>query len=220
MNSRRAFTLVVAVVGMIAPACARDASNQRAPDSASTPNGRWDAAHRDTLLRLGREDQDGREDLAKAAVAQDTGVLFAMIRADSARTRWLRAAVAQRGWPTRSSPRDSAPTAAWLILQHSPDSAWQAAMLPELERLGRSGALPLPDLALLTDRILMHRGLPQRYGSQFNVVDGRLVAAPIEDLATLDARRAGMKLPPMAEYVKLLEEQSKLPVTWPPAAKR
>jgi hypothetical protein len=138
------------------------------------------------------------------------------LRADSGRTRWLRAAVARDGWPARSTAGDSAQQAAWFILQHSPDTAWQAAMLPDLERLASSGELPTPDVALLTDRILVHRGQPQRYGSQFDMADGRLVPEPVADLAGLDARRASVGLPPMAEYVRMLAEQTKLPVVWPP----
>jgi hypothetical protein len=176
----------------------------------------WDTSRLDTLVRLGREDQAGREALAQAAAAQDTATLFASLRADSARTRWLRAAVARNGWPSRTSAGDSAQQAAWLILQHSPDTAWQAAMLPDLERLAASGELPQADVALLTDRILVHRGQPQRYGSQFDMADGRLVPATVEDVAGLDARRARVGLPPMAEYVRLLAKQTKLPVVWPP----
>jgi hypothetical protein len=70
--------------------------------------------------------------------------------------------------------------------------------------------------ALLTDRVLVHRGEPQRYGSQFDIVDGRLVPAPIADLPGLDARRASVGLPPMTEYVRMLSGQMKLPVSWPP----
>jgi hypothetical protein len=207
---------LVVFVAIVVTACEPGgAGDSSARESASAATG-WESASIDTLLRHGREDQEGREALARAAVAQDTAVLFSTMRADSARTRWLRTAVARYGWPARTTAGDSAQQAAWLILQHSPDTAWQAAMLPDLERLGRSGELPRADVALLTDRILVHRGQPQRYGSQFDLVDGRLVAAPVEDIAGLDARRASMQLPPMAEYVRLLAEQTKLSVVWPP----
>jgi hypothetical protein len=72
-------------------------------------------------------------------------------------------------------------------------------------------------MALLTDRVLVHDGQKQRYGSQFDVKDGKLVAQPVEDLSHLDARRASLGLPPMAEYVKLMHEMFKVPVVWPPA---
>ena len=209
---------VVAGILLVVAACTPGASGDAtARESASASSGRWDSAHVDTLLRLGREDQERREALAQAAASQDTAALASTLRADSARTRWLRAAVARHGWPARSSAGDRAQQAAWLILQHSPDTSWQAAMLPHLERLGRRGELPLADVALLTDRILVHRGQPQRYGSQFDMSDGRLVPAPVADVPGLDARRARMGLPPMTEYVRLLAEHTKLPVAWPPA---
>ena len=180
------------------------------------PQAGWSLAQVDTLLRLGSEDQDGRLELGSAIARQDTAVAFASMRADSARTRWVRAAVTQNGWPMRARVGDSASKAAWLILQHSPDTAWQAAMAPQLERLGRAGEFPRPDVALLIDRVLVNAGHPQRFGSQFHLENGRLVPAPVENLARLDEQRAGMGLPPMAEYVKMLAELMKLPVTWPP----
>lgn len=209
----RLLRCVAVVVAACAPGSADDASRR---ESASATAARWDSARIDTLLRLGREDQDGRDALARSVVTQDTGVIFSSMRADSARTGWLRTAVTQYGWPARTTAGDSAQQAAWLILQHSPDTAWQAAMLPDLERLASRGELPPADVALLTDRILVHRGQPQRYGSQFDMEDGRLVPAPVQDLQGLDARRASVGLPPMAEYVRLLAAHTKLPVVWPP----
>lgn len=206
---------VLAIALIVAGACtsavrpaARNAS------SASTPG--WDASRLDPLVRLGREDQAGRESLARAMVAQDTATLFASMRTDSARTRWVRAAIGRHGWPLRAAAGDSAVQAAWLILQHTPDTAWQAAMLPELERLARTGELQPAGVAMLMDRVLVQRKQPQRYGSQFSVVNGRLVPDPIDDLARLDARRGSVGLQPMAEYVRLLAEQTGLPVVWPP----
>jgi hypothetical protein len=112
---------------------------------------------------------------------------------------------------------DSAVLAAWLILQHSPFNDWQSEMLPILERFAAAGELPRSDLAVFTDRVLVHQGQPQRYGSQFDLVNGRLVSARVADLPGLDARRAEVGLPPMAEYVRMLADFYKLPVVWPPA---
>ncbi len=208
--------LLTSVVFLISACSAGTSITPRGKDSSAAASAGWHSSRVDTLVRLGREDQAGREALAQAAAQQDTAILFASLRTDNARTRWLRAAVARDGWPSRVIAGDSAQQAAWLILQHSPDTAWQAAMLPDLERLGASGELPRADVALLTDRILVHRGQPQRYGSQFDMEDGRLVPEPVEDVARLDARRASVNLPPMTEYVRLLAEQTKLPVVWPP----
>ncbi len=172
----------------------------------------WTPELADTLKQLGREDQEGRDELS----AEDTASLFRTMRADSVRSLWLRRLAQENGWPTRATVGDSAAEAAWLILQHSPFHDWQEQMLPVLEQLAGRGELDRREVALLTDRVLAHRGMPQRYGTQFDMVDGRLVAHPIGELAQLDARRAAVGLPPMAEYVRQLGEAFNAPVVWPP----
>lgn len=176
-------------------------------------------AVRDTLIRRGREDQDGRDVIPRALAANDTATLLRMMRADSARSRWLRAIVKRDGWPTRAAYGDSAAKAAWLILQHSPYVDFQEEMLPALASLASEGEMPSGDVAMLTDRVLITRGKPQRYGTQFDSRDGKLVAKPIEDMAGLEARRASVSMPPMSQYVKVLGEMYKMPVEWPPVSK-
>jgi hypothetical protein len=166
---------------------------------------------------MGREDQAGREALGQAMAAGDTATLLRSLRGDSARSLWLRRAVKKRGWPGRAAVGDSAAEAAWLILQHSPLYDWQEEMLPTLEALAARGEIRPGDLALFTDRVLVHRGRPQRYGSQFAVAGGRLVPSPIADVARVDSLRASVGLPPMAEYARMLGELYHLPVAWPPA---
>lgn len=56
-----------------------------------------------------------------------------------------------------------------------------------------------------TDRVATARGQPQVYGSQANLIDGHVVLEPIADSAEVDARRARVGLPPLAEYVRLLD---------------
>jgi len=208
----RLFMLTAA--GIIAGACASRPGAHPAGPSAGAAG--WSAALADTLLRMGREDQAGREALPRAAAAGDTATLRQSLRDDSARSVWLRRVVRGHGWPTRASTPDSAADAAWLILQHSPFYDWQDEMLPTLQALAARGELPPADLALFTDRVLVHRGQPQRYGTQFNVTGGRLVPAPIVDPAGVDARRAAVGLPPMADYVRMLGEMYQMPVAWPP----
>jgi len=211
-NPTRSLTL--AAIGVIAAACAAQTGARPSVPAAGAAG--WSPALADTLLRLGREDQAGREGLARAAAAGDTATLRQSLRDDSARSVWLRRVVRAHGWPTRASTPDSAGGAAWLILQHTPFYAWQEEMLPTLQVLAARGALPPGELALFTDRVLVHRGQPQRYGTQFNVAGGRLVPAPIAGLGEVDARRAAVGLPPMADYVRMLGEMYQLPVVWPP----
>lgn len=175
-----------------------------------------DSALRAELLQLLAEDQQGRDSGALALAANDTGYIFRMMRADSARTRRLKAIIDEHGWPGPDKVDNDGVSAAFLLLQHSPDSAFQERLLPVLEREAQAGRMRPADVALLTDRVLVRSGKPQRYGSQFKMQVGKMIAEPIEDLDGLDARRAAVGLPPMAEYVKVLGEVYKQPVEWPP----
>jgi Family of unknown function (DUF6624) len=104
-----------------------------------------------------------------------------LIEGDAARTKRLKETVAAYGWPTVALIGRDGVDAAWLILQHSPDTSWQEEMLPRLQAPSEAGDIPQADVALLTDRVLVHAGRPQRYGSSFSIVSGRLVADAIED---------------------------------------
>jgi hypothetical protein len=186
------------------------------PQSASAMQPASDTTLRNELLRIGEEDQSGREDLMAAVARKDTATLFRFMRADSAHTRRLQQIVARYGWPTSALVGRKAVSAAWLILQHSPDNAWQEKMLPALQRAAVAGDFSQTELALFTDRLLVHQGKPQHYGNSFSMKDGRLVPDPIDDLTGLDARRAAIGLPPMAEYARELGDAYHVPVVWPP----
>ncbi len=188
--------------------------------AAATPLGAQEptaprADLRTELERLGREDQAGREGIAAAAAANDTLFLKRMMAGDSARTARLREIVAAHGWPGRALVGEEGARAAWLILQHGDDTAFQEAMLPRLWDAAAAGDVSRADVAMLTDRVLVRRGEPQRYGSSFSMLDGRLVADPIGDLSGLEARRAEVGLPPMAEYVAMMRKMYGVPVIWP-----
>lgn len=51
--------------------------------------------------------------------------------------------------------------------------------------------------AATEDRLLLSQGMPQRYGTQYTEVDGRLELQPV-DAATTDAERAEWNVPPLA----------------------
>jgi hypothetical protein len=106
------------------------------------------------------------------------------------------------GWPGRRRFGDDGAGAAFLVLQH-------AISRPDLQRRGlallleaapEGEANPL-DAAYLADRIAVFEGRPQLFGTQFDWTDGQLSPAPVAEPETLDARRASVGLPPMAETV-------------------
>lgn len=170
---------------------------------------------RTELIRMRDEDQAAREGFERAVSRNDTDYADRLTQADTARTGRLKTIVAADGWPTVAAVGRDGVQAAWLLLQHAPDLEWQASMLPVLERSADAGDVSRASVATLTDRVLVRSGKPQRYGSSFSIVDGRLVADAIEDEEHVDTRRAAVGLPSMAEYVALLRESSGLPVEWP-----
>jgi hypothetical protein len=86
----------------------------------------------------------------------------------------------------------------WLLVQHADDFKFQARMLRTFES-GDFG-ISLSDMALLKDRVLMHQGKPQIYGSQFNSDGDKWVLYDLEDPSHVDERREAMHLMPLDMY--------------------
>ena len=168
-----------------------------------------DTALSRALLERVRVDQAIRDTLVarmQAGQPLDSSFAARMGAIDSANTTWLKAVVARRGWPGRSMVGVEASNAAFLIVQHAVhDSAFQARALSLMERGVATGDVRGADVAMLADRVAVHRGQPQRYGTQAKLLDGRLVLDPIADSAHVDERRAALGMPPLAEYVRVLD---------------
>jgi hypothetical protein len=163
-----------------------------------------DEALRAALISRGREDQAVRE-VFLAGHHQDTTDLRRMSDVDADNTNFLKKIVAERGWPGRSLVGSEATNAAFLIVQHSPDTTFQAQVLPLLEKAYAAGEAEGQQVALLTDRVAVQRGRPQVYGTQASVVNGRFKLNPIADSANVDARRAKLGMPPVAAYMRILD---------------
>jgi hypothetical protein len=129
-----------------------------------------------------------------------------MEQVDRRLTAEMEEIVARDGWPTIRLVGLGASQAAALILNHSPDHAFQRTMLPELERLANEDQILRSDYAGIVDKVLVGEGKPQRFGNVYNFRDGKAFQAPVEDPARLDERRAKYLLPPMAEYKKMLAD--------------
>jgi hypothetical protein len=166
---------------------------------------------REQLAERVRADQAVREGFGVGGVI-DSAQGAAMARTDSANTAWLKTYVARWGWPTTAQIGKDAVEAAFLIVQHAVhDTAFMRAMLPAIEQAHRRGDLNGGAVALLTDRIEVKAGHPQIYGTQLSLKDGRWVLDPIADSAGVDARRKGMGLPPLAEYLRIVDSIMRSP---------
>jgi hypothetical protein len=186
------YKVVITVLLLGAQAC----------DRAPQPPASVLADARQELESRGQTDQAVREGFG----TNDKFDYTAMARTDSENTVWLKAYVARWGWPTVTQVGHEAVVAAFLIVQHAVhDTAFMRAMLPAIEDSQRRGDLDGGAVALLTDRLEVKAGRPQVYGTQLSFRNGHLVLDPIIDSARVDERRQRMGLPPLAEYLRLVD---------------
>ncbi len=174
----------------------------------------WPDSARAELVEMGRLDQEVRAGFGPQSL-QDTAAMRRLLRTDSLHTLRLAEMIEVWGWPTPATAGDSAVLAAFLIVQHSPDHDFQKRMLPTLQAAAARGDLSASEAAMLLDRVLRHDGLPQRYGSQFSLVNDTMVMDPVENMAALDSLRAAVGMPPIAEYVRILEQVYRTPARIP-----
>lgn len=151
---------------------------------------------RTELLARANRDQTARKSLPPAQRDQQWEQVIAPVDRDN--TARMRQIVAEDGWPGYALAGVDGAHAAWLLVQHAP-AEFQEECLPLLEDAVAHGDAAPRDLAYLTDRVLMHRGEPQVYGTQYLIMDGRLSLWKVRDPDRLDQRRAALGLPPEAE---------------------
>jgi len=158
------------------------------------------------LIAMAEEDQRVRAEL----VAE--GVLFKgyqprMAAVHHPNALRLAAIMSEIGWPGRSVVGREGADAAWLVLQHAIGDPPVMRRGLELLRSLPSGEVDPIQLAMLEDRVRTFSGLPQIYGTQFDWDErGEMGPRPIEDEAHVDARRAAIGLPPLAEKQREIRE--------------
>lgn len=155
---------------------------------------------RETLLRMQADDQS-----ARAAVMQQTDpgtdVVWHLMGVDADHLVALRVIFAIVGVPAREQVGDDGASAAWILFQHADaDPTLQAMALDVVTNRAAAGASNGVEIAMLTDRVLLAQGKPQRYGSQYTIKDGVDTLRPTEDMSGLDRRRESMGLAPLADY--------------------
>jgi len=114
---------------------------------------------------------------------------------DSGNLKRLKHIVAQEGFPTAEMVGLDGVDAAWLLTIHAADPDLQEEVLELTVGHLRRGEVLSDQVAMLTDDLLNGRGRKQRYGTNYELRDGQLYPAPIEDEANVDARRREVGLP-------------------------
>lgn len=122
-------------------------------------------------------------------------------RVDEDNRAWLKALVADRGWPGTSLVGPTSSQGAWLLVQHADaDLAFQKDCLERMKAAEQGEVNPI-NIAYLTDRVLVAENQPQIYGTQCHEVDGEFQPRPCLEPERLNARRQTVGLPPIEDYL-------------------
>jgi hypothetical protein len=128
----------------------------------------------------------------------------------------VKAVIAQYGWLGKETVGEKGNSALFLVIQHA-DLATQLTYLPMMKEAVANGKLSPGRLAILEDRIAIHQGRKQIYGSQLSTINQITRVSPIEDPDNVDKRRKEVGLIPLAQYLLQwgivwdAEEHKKLP---------
>jgi hypothetical protein len=156
-------------------------------------------AARRGIARL--QDSGGANTDKAEAVAEAIGRVQRM---DQENTEFLKRNLPDDGWFRISRDGETSVFMAWLIVQHSPDRAFQKIVLERMKPLFAAGEVTGRSYALLFDRLALYEGRPQRYGSQAKCEQGIWRLHSLEDEEKVDALRTEVGLAPLAEYEQQL----------------
>ncbi|MBK1787987.1 DUF6624 domain-containing protein [Prauserella cavernicola] len=112
----------------------------------------------------------------------------------------------EHGWLGHSLVGAGGSADAALLVQHADrDRMLQCLGFELLVEAADAGEAEVVHLAYLTDRLCTHRGLPQRYGTQYaRTVSGGYRMLSVEDAEGLDRRRRAVGLGTVAEFEREL----------------
>ena len=167
----------------------------------------FDMPLRRRLQEIGRSDQDVRYEFLAAYNAHPRNqalvdsLIAQMQRVDSINLCAISEILDTRGFVGRDKVGDAS-AVYWLVIQHAPVEM-QKKYFPLFVVAMERGDLARSQVAMMDDRIALHEGRPQKYGSQIVENDkGQRVIYQLLDPAQVDQWRKAMDLPPLADYKK------------------
>jgi hypothetical protein len=104
-------------------------------------------------------------------------------------------------WPKISEVGERPTKTAFLVISHTADTSMIAHYLPILKNRCEAGEAEWIHYATLSDRMLVHRGLPQHFGTQYRPPDSegeRPILFPLENAAKVNEWRAELGLEAIA----------------------
>lgn len=155
------------------------------------------------ILEMARLDQEIRK-----AYTKNPSFSKKLEKIDRVNLPKMKRIVNEFGWPTTALVGKKASALAWLLVQHADnDIKFQEYCLKLIKKAAKDRQILEANIAYLTDRILVNKGKPQIYGTQFYKDEtGKFVPRPIKNMKMLDKMRKKMGLGTFELYKKKLEE--------------
>lgn len=127
---------------------------------------------------------------------------------DHANAKVLRRILADHDWPGRRLVGPDGAHAAWRIALHSDDEPdFQRAAAVLLFRAVQSDDARIQHWAHLHDRALINNGHDQEFGTQYLLGANGIELCALREPSTLDQRRAGVGLPPVAVVLERMQHR-------------
>jgi hypothetical protein len=171
---------------------------------------------RDELLQMEKVDQDARNKCTNLTADEQIKCLAGISKTiDEPNTKRLNEIFDQIGFPNTAKVGRKAMEAFMTVLQHAPTDELRVRALKPISKAFKNKELDPMGYANFVDRLRLHQGKKQLYGTGFEFKDGKMVLSPTEDIPHLEKRRAKIGLPPMSEAVKMMKEIYHLEVVYP-----
>jgi len=155
------------------------------------------------ILQMVKLDQKVRK-----AYEKNSSLLKKMEEIDRSNLTKMKQVVEKFGWPTLTLVGKKASYSAWLLVQHADnDVRFQERCLRLMQQAAKKNEVSKTNIAFLTDRVLVNRGKPQIYGTQFyKNKNGKLVPRPIRNIKAVDKEREKMSLESFELYQKRIRK--------------
>jgi hypothetical protein len=168
------------------------------------------------LLKMEKVDQDARMKCTNGSADEQVKCLAEISTTiDEPNTKRLEQIFSQIGFPNTAKVGKDGLQAFMILLQHARTDDLRVKCLKPITAAFKNKELPAMDYANFVDRLRLHQGKKQLYGSGFDFKDGKMVMSPTEDVTNVEKRRAKIGLPPLAEHVKVMQELYHLEVVVP-----
>jgi hypothetical protein len=171
---------------------------------------------RDELVLMEKVDQDARKKCTNGSTEEQVKCLAELSKTiDEPHTKRLEEIFDQIGFPNSAKVGREGMRAFMIVLQHAPTDALRVKSVKPITAAFKNRELSPIDYANFIDRLRLHQGKKQLYGSGFEFKEGKMIMSPTEDMKNLEKRRARIGLPSLAEHVKMMKEMYHMEVVIP-----